>query len=114
MNVRASRHAICRHWLNDVTDAGDVLLLNDLTECAFLRISTLPGLGLSTLPVSLKFWNRLAEYPHAERLAPGPSHHQIFSGFMTGLNLRGNDVNDAWLAALAVEHRVTHVSTDDG
>jgi predicted nucleic acid-binding protein len=38
----------------------------------------------------------------------------IFSGFITSLGLCGNDINDVWLAALALEHRATLVSTDQG
>jgi hypothetical protein len=33
---------------------------------------------------------------------------------ITALELRGNDLNDAWLAAVAMEHRATLVSTDQG
>jgi len=32
----------------------------------------------------------------------------------TQLLLSGNDLNDAWLAALAIEHGATLVSTDTG
>jgi len=34
--------------------------------------------------------------------------------FLLDHNLVGNDTNDAWLAALAMEHRATLVSTDNG
>ena len=40
-----------------------------------------------------------------ERSAPRPAQ---------GFRLCGNDINDAWLAALAIEHRATLVSTDRG
>jgi uncharacterized protein len=46
---------------------------------------------------------------------PGvPRHTSLFAGFITSLKLCGNDINDAWLAALAIEHRATLVSTDEG
>jgi predicted nucleic acid-binding protein len=44
----------------------------------------------------------------------GDRHREIFSTFLTDLDLVGNDVNDAWLAALAIEHRATLVSNDEG
>ncbi len=48
------------------------------------------------------------------RLAAGTRHSGIFSDFVTALGLCGNDINDVWLAALAIEHRATLVSTDQG
>jgi uncharacterized protein len=90
------------------------VLLNDLTECAFLRISTLPRLGLSTIPLTLQFWNQLQKYPYAERATPGSSHHLHCIHLITKLKLSGNDIKDVWLAALAMEHNATLVSTDEG
>lgn len=66
------------------------------------------------MPVTIKFWDALVEYPNTERAIPGSSHHSILSGFITQLGLSGNDINDAWLAALAIENRATLVSTDEG
>ncbi len=39
-------------------------------------------------------------------------HPGIFSDFITALGLCGDDIDDVWLAALAIEHRATLVSTD--
>ena len=56
----------------------------------------------------------LCELVEARRLAAGIRHSRIVSDFITALGLSGNDVNDVWLAALAIEHRATLVSTDLG
>lgn len=114
LNLRSAQHEVCRRWLDNATAANLILLINDLTECAFLRISTLPRLGFSDVPTTLKFWHRLLEYKHTERINPRDDHSSILSGLIVGLNLCGNDVNDAWLAALAMEHGAILVSTDEG
>lgn len=114
LNQSSRDHAVCRQWLDQATSAGQDLLVNDLTECALLRIGTHPHLGISTPTVALAFHKALLDYPQTRRCSPADRHHQILSGFLTDLGLVGNDVNDAWLAALAVEHRATLVSLDEG
>ncbi|MDB6135000.1 MAG: domain protein family protein [Verrucomicrobiales bacterium] len=114
LNQSSRDHAVCRQWLDQATSTGQDLLVNDLTECALLRIGTHPQLGISTPTVALAFHKALLDYPQTRRCSPADRHHQILSGFLTGLGLVGNDVNDAWLAALAVEHHATLVSLDEG
>lgn len=114
LNPRSAQHDVCRRWLDRATATNSNLFINDLTECAFLRISTLPRLRFSDVPTTLKFWRRLLEYKHTRRINPTDDHSSILSALIVSLNLCGNDVNDAWLAALAMEHRATLVSTDEG
>ncbi len=114
LNQDSRHHHPCKSWLETATASGHRLLVNELTECALLRISTLPALRLSMVPISLQFWNALLDYPHTERCSPRSLHREIFQRFVTDLNLCGNDLNDAWLAALAIERNATLVSLDDG
>ena len=108
-------HESCRRWLTDAAAAGDAIGLCELVEAALLRIPTLPRLALVPMADTLGYWkDDLWSYPGTRRLAPGPRHAVIFSGFITSLGLCGNDVNDVWLAALAIEHRATLVTTDTG
>ncbi|MCA9413102.1 MAG: PIN domain-containing protein, partial [Candidatus Omnitrophica bacterium] len=61
------------------------------------------------------FWiDDILGYPNTRRLSPGARHAEIFMKFISKLDLRGNDMNDAWLAALAIENRATLVSVDRG
>jgi predicted nucleic acid-binding protein len=84
-------------------------------EAALLRIPTLPKLQLVPIAETIGFWkDDLWSYPGTRRLAAGPRHHRMLADFVIGLGLRGNDINDVWLAALAIEHRATLVSTDRG
>lgn len=108
-------HEACRRWLTKTAAAGDTIGLCELVEAALLRIPTLPKLRLMPMTETLGFWkDDLWSYPGTRRLAAGTRHTGIFSEFITALGLCGNDINDGWLAALAVEHRATLVSTDQG
>lgn len=111
----AAEHVPCRQWLTETAGMGDAIGLCELVEVALLRIPTLPKLQLVPMAEMLGFWcEDLWSYPGTRRLAAGSRHRGIFSGFITALKLCGNDVNDAWLAAIAIEHRATLVSTDHG
>jgi toxin-antitoxin system PIN domain toxin len=115
LRKESKEHESCRRWLTDAAAAGDAIGLCELVEAALLRIPTLPRLALVPMADTLGFWKEdLWSYPGTRRLAPGPRHAAIFSGFITSLGLCGNDINDVWLAALAIEHRATLVSTDQG
>lgn len=108
-------HDTCRRWLVQAAANGDAIGLTELVETALLRICTLPRLQLVPMRETLGFWREdLWGYQGTRRLNAGSRHAEILSTFLTGLKLVGNDVNDAWLAALAVEHQATLVSTDDG
>ena len=115
LRKESKEHETCRHWLTDAAVKGDTIGLCELVEAALLRISTLPRLALVPMADTLGFWkDDLWTYPGTRRLAAGPRHAGIFAGFINTLGLCGNDINDVWLAAVAVEHRATLVSTDQG
>lgn len=108
-------HERCRNWLLGTAAAGDLIGLCELVEAALLRIVTLPKLQLVPMPEVMGYWKEdLWTYPGTRRLAAGGRHAEIFSQLISDLDLCGNDVNDAWLAALAIEQRATLVSTDTG
>jgi len=108
-------HEHCRKWLLRTAEAGDLIGLCELVEVALLRIVTLPKLQLAPMTEVMGYWKEdLWTYPGTRRLAAGSRHTAIFSQLISDLNLSGNDVNDAWLAALAMEQRAILVSTDTG
>jgi toxin-antitoxin system PIN domain toxin len=111
----AAEHAPCRQWLTKTADLGDAIGMCELVEVALLRIPTLPKLQLVPMDEMLGFWrNDLWSYPGTRRLVASGGHNALLAGLITGLKLCGNDINDAWLAALAIGHRATLVSTDRG
>ena len=108
-------HSRCRRWLVETAIRGDDIGLCELVEAAVLRIPTLPQLNLIPMAETLGYWrDDLWSYAGTRRLSAGVRHAGLLAGFITSLKLCGNDVNDAWLAALACEHGATLVSTDGG
>ena len=85
-------------------------------ELAVLRINTLPGLsdrGAAPQDV-FAFLSALRRQIGYEPIEPGSEHLGILQKLCLTLNLRGNDINDAFLAALALERGATLVSADRG
>lgn len=114
LNTSAVSHSACRNWLNQVTKEGRVLLVNDLTECALLRIGTHPQLNISNPEAVMEFHLAMLTYPYTSRVSPSDRHQEILRTYIRTLSLLGNDINDAWLAALAIENQATLVSLDQG
>jgi toxin-antitoxin system PIN domain toxin len=108
-------HADCRKWLLDLTVRGDEIGLCELAEVAFLRIGTHPNIVAAPMDDVIGFWKEdLWRYPGTRRLSATPEHPAVFGAYVTELGLVGNDINDAWMAALAVTHGATLVSQDRG
>lgn len=115
LHKNSAHHRSCRKWLETAAANNDAIGLCELVEVALLRIPTLPKLDLLPMRTVLGFWREdLLTYSQAKRLTPLKKHADILSRFISDLRLGGNDINDAWLAALAIEHRATLVSADEG
>lgn len=113
LRKESAEHASCRQWLISMAEKGDALGLCESVEIALLRIPALPKLRLVPMHETLGFWkDDLWTYPGTRRLSAGGRHARILADFIGELGLCGNDLNDAWLAALAIENRATLVSTD--
>ncbi len=108
-------HLPCRQWLLDRVQAGDELGLSELVEASLLRIATHPKIFALDADQVAGFWaDELWAYPGTIRLTAGKAHRTLFRKFVSDLALSGNDLNDAWLAALAIEHGAILVSADEG
>ncbi len=111
----APQHSLCARWLLETGERGSQLGLCDLVEVALLRIPTLPRLRAAPMAEVLRFWGEdLWNHPRVVRLQPSAAHNGILTRLVTDLDLSGNDLNDAWLAALAIEHDAMLVSLDQG
>lgn len=99
-------HVPCYAWLTSA-------LARSKVELALSRVTTLPSLGEAAAGVGdvLAFLQALKKASY-RRLEPGEGHDTHFQRLCNELGLKGNDVNDAYLAALALEHGATLVSTD--
>ena len=113
-NADAPEHARARAWLESCLSAGDWLGLSWLTLWAFLRIST--NVRLFPRPLSAQDAFRIVggwiELPHVVVVQPGPRHLAILEKLVQKGQAAGRLLTDAALAAMAIEHGATLVSTD--
>lgn len=107
-------HAIAAAWLHAARTQSERLGLSTLVAMAFLRITTHRRIHASPLSVDQAIdWLRvLATSPAAQWVHPGDTHLDHLHKLLGDADLAGNVVNDAHLAALAMEHGASVVSFD--
>jgi len=114
VDERSRAHSAARDWLEEALNGSRRVGLPWQSLLAFVRIVTHPR----ALPVPLipsDAWSFVADWvdaPAAWIPQPGRGYEQILGRFVCDLDLRGNLVSDAALAALALEHGLTIVSAD--
>jgi toxin-antitoxin system PIN domain toxin len=109
-------HFPCYQWLTNTLAGEDRVATTSVVELALLRNATLPALGTAAAARAevFRFLGLLKDEPTVLRIEPGEQHLDILSGLCAKLKLRGNDTNDAFLAALSMEYGVTLVTADRG
>jgi toxin-antitoxin system PIN domain toxin len=109
-------HLAYREWLESVVNGEIPFGYSELVLSDFLRVVTHPKIFEipSTLPSAIRFANQLKEAPHAVCLAPGPMHWNLFLQCLEQIDAKGNDIPDAYHAALAMEWNCVWVTTDKG
>jgi uncharacterized protein len=115
VNTDADHHERSRRWIDDALSGGDTVAFAWIALLAFVRLATKDGLFPSPLTVDgamdrVDAW--VAAAP-AVVVEPTSDHASIVRRLLRETGVGGNLVNDAHLAALAVEHRCTIVSFDN-
>ncbi len=112
---RSSRHhAPCAGWLSEAFSSPRRVGLPWQTIGAFLRISTHPRVFSRPLRPD-QAWEvvqRWLDAPNSWVPETSDATARILGGLIVDLDLRGNLITDAQLAALAIEHGVAVVSID--
>lgn len=108
-------HPPCYDWLTRVLAQGEEVSAPSVVELALVRITTLPSLGEAAASPedAFAFLHALRQTTY-RRVEPGRAHDGRLRQLCDSLKLRGNDVNDAFLAALALERKAVLVSADEG
>lgn len=114
VNERSMHHKPARAWLDRSLSSGETVGFAWVALLAFLRLSTHAAVFPRPLEPSAaadvaKQWLRS---PGAIVLQTGRRHLSLLSGFLHEAGTAGNLVNDAHLAALAVEHDAEIASYD--
>lgn len=105
-----------REWLWSSTVKGAHLALSTAVLASVVRIATHPRImGTPSSPREvMDFTQSLLDDPQTSVVVPSSRHWPVFHEFVSDLRLVGNDIPDAFLAALAVDHDATLVTTDRG
>ncbi|KDA05686.1 ribonuclease [Microbacterium sp. CH12i] len=115
VNADARHHDRALEWLDRALAGEDTVGFSWIALIAFARLST--RAEIFTAPLSpAEAMNQIDEWisaPGGRVLHPGERHLGILTGLLEDLGTAGNLVNDAHLAALAIEHRATVVSYDN-
>ncbi|HYN28279.1 MAG TPA: TA system VapC family ribonuclease toxin [Dermatophilaceae bacterium] len=88
----------------------------DETLAAVVRIGTHPRIWSTPLsaPQVLEFCDRVRSAPAAVRMRADDMCWSHFRHLSTSMDLRGNDVPDAWLASVAMVHQARLMTFDAG
>lgn len=108
------QHQRARAWLEESLNGPSRVGLPWQSLTAFLRISTHPR-ALARPLTAAEAWEYVQDWleaPVAWVPTAGRGHQELLGRLIRDLELRGNLVSDAVLAALCLEHGLTIVSAD--
>lgn len=108
-------HRQARSFLEDARSQTATLAVSDVTLSSLVRLATDPRVFVQpdTVDAVLDYIDALLD-PPVLVVTAGDGHWPRFAGLCRELNLRGNLVPDAYLAALALEQRAELVTFDRG
>lgn len=109
-----SRHLEFRTWLLDALNGTERVALFEPVLAAFLRVATHPSVFRPPTPRRLAeaFTDACLAAPAAVALRADTRHWPLFRGLCDRADCHGNLVQDAYLAALALEHECVFATTD--
>jgi toxin-antitoxin system PIN domain toxin len=109
-------HEEYKAWLEQALSGPEPVGLPEQVLASMVRLVTNHRIYQepSTPTAALSFCDALLSAPAAMRVRPGERHWGIFRGLVSRHGLRGNDIPDAYLAALALEQGATWVTNDRG
>lgn len=110
---RADAH---RSWLSRALGGPEPFGVSEQVLSSFVRIATHHRVYREPTPMAtaLGFRRAVLEAPASVVVRPRPWHWPLFSQLCLDAGARGNLVPDAYLAALAIEHGATWVTSDRG
>lgn len=109
------QHEAAAFWLEDTLSEGkNAIAITWQVATAFLRIST--NARIFDIPfdisTSANCLDDLFAHPLVQQVGPTKRHWGIYSAILTEQRLTGDNVMDAHIAAIAVEHNAIVASTD--
>lgn len=116
VNTDTEHHEPSRTWLDGALSGQATVGFPWIVLLAFVRLTTKVGLFPSPLTVqqAMDRVDAWLDAGPAVVLEPTVDHARIVRDLLGSVGVGGNLVNDAHLAALAIEHRGTIVTFDHG
>jgi toxin-antitoxin system PIN domain toxin len=113
-NALAQQHAACRQWLEQALSGEEEIGFNWVAINGFLRVVTHPRVLQEPLPVleALQCVQNWLDAPPSRIVEPSSHHWRLLKDLLAAVGTGGNLTTDAHLAALAISHDATLVSTD--
>lgn len=107
-------HTLCRPWLQSVVNGTTAYGMSPQVLSSVIRIVTHPRIFARPDPLNdiLDFCAKVLAQPHCQLIQPGPRHWSIFQDLCRRARVTGNLVQDAWLAALAIESGCEWITLD--
>ena len=107
-------HRLYREWLESVVNGDSAYAISPPVLSSVVRICTHRTIfpKPSQLDQALAFCRVLMDQPHCQLIHPGARHWSIFADLCGRVHAVGNLVQDAWFAALAIEHGCQWVTND--
>jgi uncharacterized protein len=112
----SAQHPEYVDWLEGVMVGHEPVGVSELVLSAVVRLATNHRVYRqpSSIEVVLDFCRAVRTAPAAVSLSPGARHWEIFDALCLEVGATGNDVPDAYHAALAVENGATLITNDRG
>ena len=112
----AEYHRVAKDWLEDALNHGHPLRLFPMVEVGFFRLVTHPKIFAAPTPLAeaRSFLETLCSAACVEIAPWTPACRERWSSLCGDMGLRGNDCNDAMLAAVAIERGLRLVTFDKG
>jgi toxin-antitoxin system PIN domain toxin len=110
----SDRHERYRQWLEAKLVGPERIALLEPVLAAVVRIATHPAIYRTPAPRAQveQFLDACLAGPSAVAMRPEAHHWFLFREMCGRADCRGNLIQDAFLAALALEHNCTYITTD--
>jgi len=110
----SANHAAYHRWLSGVVNGPMAYGMSPQVLAGVLRVATHPRIYAkpSSFTAAMSFAALLLGQPNCQIIQPGPRHWTLFLELCERSKATGNLVQDAWLAALAIESGCEWITTD--
>ena len=114
LREESDRHTKYRSWLQGALHGPERVALFEPVLASVLRVSTHPAVYRQPTPRAIveSFIDACLAAPSALPLRADVGHWSVFRELCVRADCRGNLVQDAYLAALALEHNCAFMTTD--